>query len=172
MGGGLALAIAADYPGLVEKIVVVDALPCLAALMDASFQSEDTLDCTALVDQIVSASDEDFYEMQKNAAQRLAADSSKWNIIVSWSMHSDRNTFAEMFCDFSNTDLRETIARIECPSLILMEAYFGPLQAAIDDQYQNLKNKNILYADRGLHFIMYDDVEWYSNQLKDFISVD
>jgi pimeloyl-ACP methyl ester carboxylesterase len=32
MGGGLALAIAADYPELIGKIVVVDALPCLSGL--------------------------------------------------------------------------------------------------------------------------------------------
>jgi pimeloyl-ACP methyl ester carboxylesterase len=36
MGGGLALAIASDYPELIDKIVVVDALPCLAALRDPS----------------------------------------------------------------------------------------------------------------------------------------
>jgi hypothetical protein len=34
--GGLALAIASDYPELIDKIVV-DALPCLAALRDPSF---------------------------------------------------------------------------------------------------------------------------------------
>ena len=28
MGGGLAMAIAADYPELVQKIIIVDALPC------------------------------------------------------------------------------------------------------------------------------------------------
>ena len=32
MGGGLALAVAADCPNLLQGVVVVDALPCLAAL--------------------------------------------------------------------------------------------------------------------------------------------
>ena len=41
MGGGLALALAADYPDLIGKIVVVDALPCLAALSNVSFISKE-----------------------------------------------------------------------------------------------------------------------------------
>src|SRR5699024_2031103 len=36
MGGGLALALAADYPDLIKKIVVVDALPSLAAMNNPS----------------------------------------------------------------------------------------------------------------------------------------
>ena len=40
MGGGLALYIASSQPNLVKGIVVVDALPCLAALYNPDFQSK------------------------------------------------------------------------------------------------------------------------------------
>lgn len=169
MGGGLALAIAADYPELVRKIVVVDALPCLAAMSDPSFKSKENNDCSAMVVQMTALNDSQFYEMQKQMIPRLLQDASKLDLVVGWSVKSDRKTFAQMYCDFSNTDLRAKIASIKCPALILLESYFINLKPAIETQYQNLKTANFQYANKGLHFIMYDDTAWYLSQLNTFI---
>ena len=170
MGGGLALAIAADYPEIIEKIIVVDALPCLPALMNPAFKTVEKPDCSAMLNQISSASNEQFYQMQTMSIQRLVADTSKRELVVGWSMKSDRKTFAEMYCDFSNTDLREKIKNIKCPTLILLEEYFKNTKPAIEEQYKNLKTANLQYANKGLHFIMYDDKEWYLEQLSNFIN--
>lgn len=169
MGGGLVLALAADYPDLIGKIVVVDALPCLSALMDPSFKSKENNDCSAIISQMTGMSETQFYEMQKQTMPRLLADQSKLEMVVDWSVKSDRKTFAEMYCDFSNTDLRNRIAQIKCPSLILLESYFIHLKPAIEEQYKNLKTASFKYANKGLHFIMYDDKEWYMEQLNNFI---
>ncbi|OXA99640.1 alpha/beta hydrolase [Flavobacterium oncorhynchi] len=169
MGGGLALAIAADYPELIGKIIVVDALPCLAALMDPSFKSKENNDCSAMVSQMTGMTDAQFLEMQKKTMPRLLADASKMDTVVDWSVKSDRKTFAQMYCDFSNTDLRNKIAAIKCPSLILLESYFINLKPAIEEQYKNLKTADFKYASKGLHFIMYDDTAWYLAQLNTFV---
>lgn len=169
MGGGLALAIAADYPELISKIIIVDALPCLAALMDTSFKSKENNDCSAMVNQMTALSDTQFYDMQKKTMPRLLENTSKLEMVVDWSVKSDRKTFAEMYCDFSNTDLRDKIAAIKCPSLILLESYFVNLKPAIEGQYKNLKTANFQYANKGLHFIMYDDTTWYLTQISNFI---
>ena len=113
--------------------------------------------------------DEQFAAMQRSTMQRLVADTMRAAQAVQWSMKSDRKTFAEMFCDFSNTDLREKIATIKCPSLILLESYFSNFKPAISDQYKNSKTANLVYANKGLHFIMYDDREWYEGQLASFL---
>ncbi|KAF2337298.1 alpha/beta fold hydrolase [Flavobacterium nitrogenifigens] len=169
MGGGLALAIAADYPELIGKIVVVDALPCLAALSDPSFKSKENNDCTATVNKMTGMNETQFYDMQKQMMPRLLQDQSKLETVVSWSVKSDRNTFGQMYCDFYNTDLRAKIAQIKCPSLVLLESYFINLKPAIEGQYKNLKVANFQYATNGLHFIMYDDTAWYMGQLNNFI---
>ncbi|QDW19115.1 alpha/beta fold hydrolase [Flavobacterium sp. KBS0721] len=169
MGGGLALAIAADYPELISKIIVVDALPCLGALMDPSFKSKENNDCSTMVSQMTALSDTQFYDMQKKTMPRLLENTSKLEMVVDWSVKSDRKTFAEMYCDFSNTDLRDKIAAIKCPSLILLESYFVNLKPAIEGQYKNLKTANFQYANKGLHFIMYDDTTWYLTQISNFI---
>ncbi|SHG88374.1 Pimeloyl-ACP methyl ester carboxylesterase [Flavobacterium micromati] len=169
MGGGLALAIASDYPDLVAKIIVVDAVPCLSAMRNPKFKSVENNDCSVLVNQMMAMSNYQFYEMQKATMPSLLQDATKLDMVVDWSVKSDRKTFAEVFCDFSNTDLREKISAVTCPSLILLESYFVNLKSAIDDQYKNLKTANFQYATKGLHFIMYDDKEWYVAQLNSFI---
>lgn len=52
----------------------------------------------------------------------------------------------------------------------LSESYFVSLKPSIEAQYKNLKNANFQYSTKGLHFIMYDDKEWYFNQLNNFLS--
>ena len=169
MGGGLAMAIASDYPELISKIVVVDALPCLSALRDPSFRSQQNNDCTTMNNQMLAMSKEDFLQMQKRNMAMLMADASKQDEAISWSMKSDRKTFSEMYCDFSNTDLRDKITTIKCPSLILLESGFANYKTAIEMQYINLKTANFQYATKGLHFIMFDDKAWYLAQLTNFI---
>lgn len=170
MGGGLALAIAADYPELAGKIVIVDALPCLAAMSDPNFSSKENNDCSSTITQLTAMNDEQFRKMQAQAIPRLLADTSMQETVIGWSVKSDRKTFAKMYCDFFNTDLREKIKNIQCPSLILLESFFVNLKPTIESQYRNLKNTNMQYASKGLHFIMYDDKDWYLNQLTNFLS--
>ena len=150
MGGGLAMAIAADYPDLISKIVVVDALPCLFGLMDPNFKPKETTDCSIMNLKLINTSKEDFYQMQKKSIPSLLADVSKQEMVVNWSVLSDRKTFAEMYCDFGNTDLREKISTIKCPSLILLEPYFNNFKPIIKNQYKNLKTANLKYATKGL----------------------
>jgi pimeloyl-ACP methyl ester carboxylesterase len=170
MGGGLAMAIAADYPDLIKKIVVVDALPSLAALSNPSFQSVKDKDCTSEIKQIVKMSDSAFIKMQKQASSQLTTQPEKAKIILQWSLKSDRNTFGKIYCDFFNTDLREKISSIKCPVLVQLESYFVNFDEAIQLQYNNLKNKKIVYANKGLHFIMYDDPRWYFETLNEFLA--
>lgn len=170
MGGGLAMAIAADFPELIEKMVIVDALPALMALTNPNFKSTDNVDCSDMVKQFQEMSDESFYEMQKSSLPMLMQNTEMHDTVLGWSMASDRETFAKMYCDFSNTDLRPLLRRIECPTLVLLESYFVNFKSAIEAQYQDLKTAQLRYANKGLHFIMYDDVDWYLKELHQFMT--
>jgi pimeloyl-ACP methyl ester carboxylesterase len=169
MGGALALAIAADYPELIGQVVVVDALPCLAALMNPSFKSAEKPDCQEIINQMKNTTDEQFYAMQKQSIPSLLADTTNRELVVGWTVKSDKATFGKMYCDFSNTDLRDKISSVKCPCLILLESYFVNFKPQIEDQYKNLKTAQLSYATKGLHFIMYDDPSWYTEQLLKFV---
>jgi pimeloyl-ACP methyl ester carboxylesterase len=170
MGGGLALALAANHPEIIGRIVVVDALPCLAAVMDPTFKAKEVNDCSQIVAMMTGMDNDKFYQMQKGNIPRLLADTTMQNEVISWSVKSNRMTFAKMYCDFSNTDLRESLSSIKCPSMILLEPSFAGIKGSIEAQYKGLNNADIRYATKGLHFIMYDDKDWYFQQLNSFIS--
>lgn len=169
MGGGMAMLLGAGYPGLISKIVVVDALPCLGGLMDSSYKAKAQPDCSAMAAQMEKTDSAQFHMMQKMTMMRLMADTAHREAAVQWSMKSDRRTFGEMYCQFLNTDMRDTIAAIKAPALILLEPSFAAIKPQVEGQYKKLKTANLQYANKGLHFIMFDDKEWYLQQMDGFL---
>ncbi len=170
IGGGMALMLTADYPDLISKIVVVDALPCLAAIRNPSFIANPHPDCTPFITQFTAMNDHQFYNMQKQTMPSLMADTVHLKEVLQWAVTTDRKTMAEIYCQFLNTDLRSALSKITCPSLVLLEHAFANIKPGIAEQYKNLKNGQFEYATKGLHFIMYDDPEWYFNQLDQFLN--
>ena len=169
LGGVMAQWLAADYPQLVSKIVVVDALPCLPAIANPTFETKQNPDCGQFVSGFSAMDDKSFYQMQKVGMASMLSDTGKLESVVQWSMHSDRSTMALIYCQLLNTDLRSKIKSVKCPTLVMLEPSFKALQSSVEDQYKNLKGAQLHYADKGLHFIMYDDKAWYFEQLKNFI---
>lgn len=170
MGGALAMALAADFPDLVQKIVVLDALPCLAALSNPSFKSNPENDCNETIQMMKQIPDSQFAVMQNNSMKYMVSDPSKTNELVKWSLASDRETYAGVYCDFMNTDLRNDLSRIKCPSLVLLEPSFKQMENAIQEQYKLLQQADFRYAEKGFHFIMYDDFDWYIRQITTFLN--
>jgi pimeloyl-ACP methyl ester carboxylesterase len=169
IGGGMALLLAADYPELISKIVVVDALPCLSAISNPNFISDPHPDCSPFIQRFTNMTDAQFYQMQKQTMPALMADTVHLEEALQWSVKSDRKTMAEIYCQFLNLDLRDTLSSIQCPSLILLEGSFKGIESTVSGQYEKLKNAELQYADKGLHFIMYDDPDWYFKQLNQFL---
>ena len=169
LGGVMALWLAADYPQLVSKIIVVDALPCLPGISNPTFAAKQKPDCGQFATGFATMDDKSFYQMQKVSMASMVSDTGKLETIVQWSMHSDRSTMALIYCQLLNTDLRDKISSVKCPTLVMLEPSFKALQSSVEAQYKNLKGAQLHYADKGLHFIMYDDSTWYFGQLKNFI---
>lgn len=115
MGGGLALAIAAEFPELTGKIVIVDALPCLMALRVPDFKSAPDNDCTDLIDRITAMDEEQFAQMQRMSAATLTTDSLRFTEIVNWGLASDRKTYAKLFCDFLEYRFKGMYKEYSCP---------------------------------------------------------
>lgn len=170
MGGMLALELAAKHPSRISQIVVVDALPSLAALQNPSFVVDKNPDCSNMVERLTSQSEIQFTQFQQASVYGLCSEQAKHQRIVDWAVASDRATLGEVYCQLMQTDLRSTIADIQCPSLILLEANFKAMDAQIANQYKALSTAELKYANQGLHFIMYDDPTWYHEQLADFLS--
>lgn len=172
MGGGLALNIASTYASLVKGIVVVDALPCLAAIYNPDFQAKKISDdefAEAGV-RFIGMSYELFRRQAYISATSLTTDSLRYDDLVKWSLSSDRKTYAKMYYDYSNVDLRSAIKNISVPALVLLEPSFKKIAPMIEQQFRDLTSLRLEYANKGLHFIMFDDWEWYIQQIMSFLN--
>ena len=169
MGGGLALAVAADRSDLLKSVVVVDALPCLSALYNPGFQSQAEVDCTGIVQQLMAQDDAQFARQQRLSAANLTTDSLLCERLVQWGTSSDRRTYAQMYCDYSNTDMRPMLGRVKVPALVLLEFSFQRMAPMVEEQFKELRTIRLEYATQGLHFIMRDDWDWFIRQFKGFL---
>lgn len=167
-GGALAMAIAADYPELSQKIVVVDALPFLSGL-NPKFDPKKETNCDAMIKKMLAMDDAAFKKAQQKNIRFMVADSTKHDLVLGWSLKSDRKTVARVMCNYLKLDLREKIGKISVPSLVLLEPYFKNTDTAIRAQFENLKPLHLKYAPKGRHFLMYGTEDWFMEQLHHFI---
>jgi pimeloyl-ACP methyl ester carboxylesterase len=165
IGGCLTLMLAARYPELIGRIVAVDALPCVSAMTNQQFKATANPDCGPMIDGTVKASDSEFYSLQRTIMKQTLADTTHEAEVIHWSMISDRKTLGAIYCQFTNTDLRDALSAIRCPALILLEQRFAGMRPVIEGQYAKLTTAKFVYSTKGLHFIMYDDPDWYFGQL-------
>jgi len=131
IGGMIGMMVAANYPEHVSKAVIVDALPCAPALQNPSFKTEAHPDCSMFGNQYSSMDGSTFRAAEIQWVGSACADSSMWPKLLEWGMASDRKTMEQVFCESMNTDPRKVVARIKCPTLVLMESLFKPLDATV-----------------------------------------
>lgn len=170
MGGGLAMAIAADYPEMVESVCIVDALPCLSALYNPAFKANPDKDYSAEVERFMSMDDEQYKRTQQMGAATQTCSPERIPTILDWVAKTDRRTYISMYHSYSNTDLRETLNRVQTKMLVLLEPQFRGIENTVRHQFAGKKDTEIHFASKGLHFIMYDDWDWYINHIMSFFN--
>lgn len=169
LGGHIALHIVSGMPGKIKKLIVIDAYPSISALSNPNFTSNPENNCSPVVQQFTSMTDEQFKGFMTTNIAQMTSDTQKQQKILDWVSGYKRSNYALLFCDYLNADLRDKTKLIECPTLILASSTMKPLDDAIKNQYRDLKNKKIAYSEKGLHFLMFDDFIWYINHIKSFI---
>ena len=164
MGGGLAMAIAAHYPEMVDRVIIVDALPCLSALYNPAFKADPEKDYTAAINQMMQMDDARYQQMTQMGAATQTLTIDKIPTINGWASKTDRRTYFSMYYDYTNTDLRSDLKNIKAPMLVLLEPQFRGVDQMVRSQFAECPDATIRYATKGLHFIMYDDWDWFSKQ--------
>ena len=181
LGGFMAIKIAAENPGLLRKIVAVDALPFLPAIRNPSMTSEEA----KISAKAYRINMENAFKLpleQKTASQKTLL---KWmikspehiNIATQWYLDSDEHTMSQAMFEMNTLDLREEIAKIKAPTLVLgawlAGKDYGATRAGVlnsyKDQYAKLKGVQVDMSDKGNHFIMWDDPEFLNEWLKKFL---
>ncbi|RZT92411.1 pimeloyl-ACP methyl ester carboxylesterase [Ancylomarina subtilis] len=171
MGGTLALWLASDKKHDIKNLLVVDALPCMGALMIPNYSSETITYDTPYARNLLSMSDSDFSGMAMNFAKFMCKNTSKHEQIANWIKISDRKTYVHGYFDLLKIDLRKSLSKIDIPVRILAAANPSKsmVENAYNEQYALLDNKDVIYIENSAHFIMYDQYDVYIENVKQIL---
>ncbi|WBS04517.1 alpha/beta hydrolase [Pseudoduganella sp. SL102] len=177
LGGFVALRFAIDHPGQVDRLVIVDSLPALGAMQAPQATPEQLRQMAAGVRQGMLAADEASYaQAQRRNVAMMVTRAEDVDRIMQMGRGSDRNTVAGAMAELIETDLRDDVAKIKAPTLVLgaWAAYkdFAPrpaIEAVYTSQYGKLPGVRIEMAETARHFIMYDDPAWMYDRIDRFL---
>jgi pimeloyl-ACP methyl ester carboxylesterase len=172
LGAFIGLKLAADHPDQVNRLVVVDTLPAIGARAIPSITAQQLKEMgESLRDQMLKQSLAEATERMKFNISTMVTDPATADRLLAWGMKSDRTTVANALYEMTADDMRDNIARIQAPTLVLGSwiAYkqYGPremFEGVYRSQFAKLPNVTIALSDTAKHFIMYDDPAWmYAN---------
>ena len=172
LGGALALWMAADVNSY-KELIIVDALPSTGALMMPNFKSEDMVYDSPYNKQLLAMHDTDFEAMVQQMANSMTKEQSNQERIKDWMIQADRETYVYGYTDLLKLDLREDLAKINAPVTILAATEPYGLEMAkstYDLQYKALTEYTIEFANGSSHFIMYDQPQWFIENLKNALN--
>jgi pimeloyl-ACP methyl ester carboxylesterase len=102
---------------------------------------------------------------------------SNFDRIVAWGLKSDRTAVTDAMAEMLAGDLRDSIAKIKAPTLVLATwigykpfADRARTEAALRSQYAKLAGVEFQISDTAHHFIMWDDPEWMFGHIDRFLS--
>lgn len=178
LGGFLALRLAIDQPALVGRLVVVDALPALGAAQVPALTPVQLREMAVQRRSAMLAQPaEQFMAGSTMAIRTMVSSPAHVEQVTAWSRQSDRATVVQAMTELMGSDLRQDVARITAPTLVLGSwiAYkdFVPrsaVEATYRDQYRHAPKASIEVADSARHFIMLDDPAWMLARIERFLA--
>ena len=178
LGGTLSLMLALEAPELIGRLVLIDAVPFYPAIQNPAMTvATGRVMATRLNAQMAAVSDEQYRQNAAANMNGMSHNPQHTSMLAEWSVNSDRMTTAQAMADMLTTDLRQDIAAIKQPALVLgaWKAYeaFGSTmdstRTVFAAQYAQLPNVEIRMSQSGYHFLMLDDGDWVNTQIHDFL---
>lgn len=177
LGGFVGLRFAINHPEQLSRLVVVDALPALGAAQapDATPEQLRAM-ANGMRERMLGQDEAARAQSQRYAVASMVTKPEEVERVIEWGKRSDRTTVANAMAELLATDLRQDIARIKAPTLVLgtWVAYkqFAPreaIEANFAQQYARLPGVRVEMAESARHFIMYDDPAWMYDRIDRFL---
>lgn len=176
LGAFMTLWLHSTAPDTFGKSICVDGLPFLSAIgqpqtTETIVRANPQFNKQAVINNFKSLPNEGYVDNMTQSLLSQVTDANRAKQIAQWSFKSDRTTLGSTIVEMATTDLRDDIASIKAPILI-MASIFGTKEASekeYNTQYAALKNKTLKVAN-AKHFIMYDQPEWFYNEIDLFLT--
>lgn len=179
LGGTLALMMAVEKPDAIGRLVIVDTLPFFPAATNPAATVASVRPGVEQMRTAMRTADDASYRAQARAAvSRMAHGADRVKTLEAWGEASDRATTTQAMFELMTTDLRDAIAGVRCPTLVLgswagYAAYGATRESTANifrSQYAKLDGMRLAMSEAGYHFLMWDDPTWLHAQVRQFIS--
>jgi pimeloyl-ACP methyl ester carboxylesterase len=169
LGGTLSLWLASVEPDMFTKIIAIDALPASAALMIPNYKGEPIAYNNPQSNMMLQMDSASFAAMNALNVPYMCKNVEKQKVVIDWMNKADRKTYVYGYIDMLNLDLREAIAKIKIPVIVLGAANpdIATVEKTYKAQYAKLPSVVIHYAENSAHFVMYDQPNWLMDKLLD-----
>jgi len=120
-----------------------------------------------------------YIRMAKSGVQtrQMVTKDSDLDRLIAWAVASDRTAVADAMIEMMSTDLRDDLARIKSPTLV-MGAWTGykdyttreKTDISLRKQYAKMAGVTLRITDTARHFIIWDDPTWMFAQVDEFLT--
>lgn len=183
LGGWVALAFGIAHPDLAGGLVIVSSAPFLPALSMGDIAVDSAAKIGMLIKNGMSGqSPTQVATSEKMYLPTMIRDSARIEEVAAMAVASDQRTQGEVMYELFSRDLRPSMGQIRCPVLALADwsaykaygATAASVKANLEDQYKRLPKTDgagltIAINDSSKHFIMYDEPQWFYDQVAGFI---
>ena len=179
LGGFLTLYIGSKAPDLASQLVVVDGLPFLAAIQNPMLTEESAVEfAQSMRTRLESQTPESYEATQPLLLKTMITSDEDIEVAMEWGRKSDPATVAQAMFELYSIDLRDDLANIKAPTLVL-GAWYGYQQYGAtkestrqlyDLQFQQHPNYRLVLSEKGKHFLMWDDLDFVVTEIKAFLN--
>jgi pimeloyl-ACP methyl ester carboxylesterase len=187
LGGTLALTLAIEYPDLVGPLVIVDILPFLAGPNMRVKSVAEAQPAIAAMEAYMSTMTQAQWDASAKtgaSVRYMVTGDAGFDTLKAWGLATDRQTLIRGLAEVYGADLREDIARIASPTLVLgtwrgvheqllankIDVPKADFLKEFSAQYAKLPRLHFALHDSARHFIMWDDPMWFFDELDAFFA--
>ena len=177
MGGTIGMMLAARYPDMVRRLMVVDMFPFMGVMFGPPGVTAEQVRPTAdqmRTQMLANTSAQNAPMVEQMIATMVKTESARPGLIEQ-SRTSDRTVVANSFHELIVTDLRPELPRITMPLTVL---YVVPPNAPVSPEqyseffrlsYQSAPQTRLIKIDDSWHFIMIDQPARFQNEIREFM---
>ena len=173
LGGTLALQLASEGRVNISRVINVDGLASVGAQMIPNFSSDMLMHDSQQNKQMLSMSESQFAGMVQFMSRSMVMDSTYHTLISNWMEVADRKTYVYGYTDLLKLDLREDLRLISIPVTIIAAVHPYGKETVVNtfrEQFKNLNDYSIFYAENSAHFVMFDQPEWLEKIILEIIN--
>ena len=172
LGGLVSLKTTTLPDANIHSLVVVDVLPFFSVLIDENATAETIAPMGAMMKATLMAQSDDVFESrQADTIKTLVKSAENQDLVLSWSLDSDREVMGQAMAEVMAMDLREKIAEINVPVTVIYARdpaipNMTTIETFYEDLYAPLSNGTIHAVDDAFHFVMLDQPSAFSELLR------